>query len=200
MRVINRYTIAGEYCVRKKMLEGRGQMADEPLRCGGSLRCSKWRGRRKESLFYNLFNCFQLNSYLRQAALGLTAILLMLLTACGTLGLLPTSQLVQKAIALQLEQTQQQLSQKLDLDFQGFDIKRLSITEQKPLTIESLPAFRVRGNYDLIIKLPKRRLTQLQQPFEVYLQVQQEGKTWRLLLPERVGKDTQPIWHSYLIL
>ncbi|WP_096595489.1 hypothetical protein [Calothrix sp. NIES-2098] len=124
----------------------------------------------------------------------------MLLTACGSIGLLPTSQLVQKAIALQLEQTQQQLQQKLDLDFQGFEIKKLSISEQKPLTIQSLPAFRVRGNYDLVIKLPKRRLTQLQQPFEIYLQVQQEGKTWRLLLPERVNKDTQPIWHSYLIL
>ncbi|MDZ7962369.1 MAG: hypothetical protein RMY34_31645 [Aulosira sp. DedQUE10] len=131
--------------------------------------------------------------------LVLTA-LLVLLTACGTIGLLPTSQLVQKAIALGLEQTQQKLSQKLDLDFQGFDIQKLAISEQKPLTIESLPAFRVRGTYDLIIKLPKRRLTQLQQPFEVYLQIQQEGKTWRLLLPERVNKDTQPIWRSYLIL
>ncbi|BAY89188.1 MULTISPECIES: hypothetical protein [unclassified Tolypothrix] len=131
--------------------------------------------------------------------LVLTA-LLVLLTACGTIGLLPTNQLVQKAIALQLEQTQQQLSQKLDLDLKGFDIEKLAISEQKPLTIENLPAFRVRGTYDLIIKLPKRRLTQLQQPFEVYLQIQREGKTWRLLLPERVNKDTQPIWHSYLIL
>ncbi|MBD2213865.1 hypothetical protein H6G64_05850 [Calothrix sp. FACHB-156] len=131
--------------------------------------------------------------------LVLTA-LLVLLTACGTIGLLPTNQLVQKAIALQLEQTQQQLSQKLDLDLQGFDIEKLAISEQKPLTIENLPAFRVRGTYDLIIKLPKRRLTQLQQPFEIYLQIQREGKTWRLLLPERVNKDTQPIWHSYLIL
>ncbi len=157
-------------------------------------------GRKKEILFYNLFYPLKLHDYLRQAALVLMAILLMLLTACGSIGLLPTNQLVQKAIALQLEQTQQQLSQKLDLDFQGFDIKKLSITEQKPLTIQSLPAFRVRGKYDLSIKLPKRRLTQLQQPFEVYLQVQQEGKTWRLLLPERVGKNTEPIWHSYLIL
>ncbi|BAY30780.1 hypothetical protein NIES2107_26280 [Nostoc carneum NIES-2107] len=131
--------------------------------------------------------------------LVLTA-LLVLLTACGTIGLLPTNQLVQKAIALQLEQTQQQLTQKLDLDLKGFDIEKLAISEQKPLTIENLPAFRVRGTYDLIIKLPKRRLTQLQQPFEVYLQIQREGKTWRLLLPERVNKDTQPIWHSYLIL
>ncbi|MEH2067820.1 MAG: hypothetical protein V7K47_06585 [Nostoc sp.] len=131
--------------------------------------------------------------------LVLTAILLVLVTACGTIGLLPTSSLVQKAIAFELEQTQQKLSQQLDLDFQGFEIKRLSITQEQPLTIENLPAFRVRGTYDLIIKLPKRSLTQPQKPFQVYLQIQQEGKTWRLLLPDKGSKNTQPIWRSYLI-
>ncbi|WP_138501839.1 hypothetical protein [Nostoc sp. PA-18-2419] len=131
--------------------------------------------------------------------LVLTAILLVLVTACGTIGLLPTSSLVQKAIAFELEQSQQKLSQQLDLDFQGFEIKRLSITQEQPLTIENLPAFRVQGTYDLIIKLPKRSLTQPQKPFQVYLQIQQEGKTWRLLLPEKGSKNTQSIWRSYLI-
>ncbi|MBD6614371.1 hypothetical protein FNW02_00395 [Komarekiella sp. 'clone 1'] len=129
----------------------------------------------------------------------LTVMLLVLLTACGSIGLLPTSQLVQKAIALELKQTQQKLNQQLDLDFQSFEIKHLSITQEQPLTIENLPAFRVRGSYDLIVKLPKRSLTQPQKPFEVYLQIQQEGKTWRLLLPEKGSKNNQPIWHSYLI-
>jgi hypothetical protein len=128
-----------------------------------------------------------------------TTILLLLLTACGSIGLLPNSELVQKAITLQLEQTQQQLSQKLDLDFRGFEIKQLSINQEQPLTIQNLPAFRVRGTYDLTVKLPKRQLTQPRQAFEVYLQIQQEGKTWRLLLPDKERKDTQPIWHSYLI-
>lgn len=128
-----------------------------------------------------------------------TAIVLVLLTACGSIGLLPTSELVQKAIALQLSQTQQQLSQQVNLDFQGFEIKRLAITQEQPLTIENLPAFHVRGNYDLIIKLPKRQLKQLQQPFDLYLQIQQEGKTWRLLLPDKGSKDNQRIWRSYMI-
>ncbi|WP_392534349.1 hypothetical protein [Nostoc sp. C117] len=131
--------------------------------------------------------------------LVLTAILLVLVTACGSIGLLPTSELVQKAIAFELEQTQQKLSQQLDLDFQGFEIKRLSISQEQPLTIENLPAFRVRGTYDLIVKLPKRQLTQPKKSFEVYLQIQQEGKTWRLLLPDKDSKNTKPIWRSYLI-
>ncbi|WP_026733897.1 hypothetical protein [Fischerella sp. PCC 9605] len=126
-------------------------------------------------------------------------ILLGLLTACTTTVLAPTSQLVEKAIALQLEKTQQQLNQQLDLDFQGFKINHLSINQEKPLTIQNLLTYRVRGTYNLTFKLPKRQLTQPQKPFEVYLQLQQEGKTWRLLLPEKVRKDTEPVWHSYLI-
>ncbi|AFY41027.1 hypothetical protein [Nostoc sp. PCC 7107] len=131
--------------------------------------------------------------------LFLTMILLVLLTACGTVGLLPTSELVRKAIALGLEQTKQELSQKLDLDFQGLEIQQLKIAEEKPLTIQNLPAFRVKGKYDLIIKLPQRQLKQLQQPFELYLQIQQEGKTWRLLLPDKTSKDAPRVWRSYLI-
>jgi hypothetical protein len=125
--------------------------------------------------------------------------LLGLLTACTTSVLAPTSQLVEKAIALQLQKTQQQLKQQLDLDFKGFEIHHLAITKKQPLTIQNLLTYRVRGTYDLIFKLPKRQLKQPHKPYEVYLQLQQEGKTWRLLLPEKEGKETNPVWRSYLI-
>jgi hypothetical protein len=131
--------------------------------------------------------------------LFLTAVLLILLVGCNNIGLLPTSELVQKAIALQLKQTQQQLNQQLDLNFQGFKIQHLKIRQEQPLTIQNLPAFRVLGTYDLTFQLPKRQLTKLQQPFDVYLQIQQEGKTWRLLLPDKASKDTERVWRSYLI-
>jgi hypothetical protein len=129
----------------------------------------------------------------------ISLILVGLLSACTTSVLAPTRELVQKAIAFELQQTQQQLSKQLDLDFQGFEIKRLSITEQQPLSIQNLPTFHVQGNYDLSFKLPKREIKQPSKPFEVYLQLQKEGKTWRLLVPQGEGKDTKPVWHSYLI-
>lgn len=132
--------------------------------------------------------------------LVITTILLVLLTACGSIGLLPTKELVQKAIAVALEQTQQELSQKVDLDLQGLEIQHLKIAEEKPLTFQNLPAFHVKGNYDLTIKLPDRQLTQPQQPFDIYLQIQREGKTWRLIIPDKNSKDSQPVWRSYLIL
>jgi len=132
--------------------------------------------------------------------LVLTVILMVLVTACNSLVLLPTQELVQRAIALQLGKTQEQIAQQLNLDSQKFDINHLSITEQKLFNIENLPTFRVRGTYDLTVKLPHRSFTEPQKGFEVLLQIQQEGKTWRLLLPEKTSSETVPIWHSYSIL
>ena len=132
--------------------------------------------------------------------LTFTTILIIFLTACTSIVLLPTPELVQKAIALQLKQTQQQLNQQLDLNFQKVNIQRISITQQQPLSIENLPAYRVKGNYDFTVKLPKRSFQQIEKPFEVYLQIQKEGKSWRLLIPEKNRQDSQPTWHSYLIL
>jgi len=106
----------------------------------------------------------------------------------------PSDKLVQQAIALQLEQTQQQLSKQLGVDFQGLKVEHVTIEQREPLEIQSLPAYRVRGTYDLTLKLP-RTLTQRQNSFDVYLQRQQEGKTWRLLIPQ---KDPST-WLSYLI-
>lgn len=121
------------------------------------------------------------------------AILFVLLTACSG-GMQPSNKLVQSAIALQLEQTQQQLSKQLGVDFQGLKVEHVKIEQREPIEIQSSPAYHVRGTYDLKLKLP-RTLTQKQNAFDVYLQRQQEGKTWRLLIPQ---KDPST-WLSYLI-
>jgi len=141
----------------------------------------------------------------------LMAILLGLLTGCGTGGLEPSSQVVQRAlvkfnevIALHLSQTQlHPLSQQLDPSrsskLPSFEINQLVITEQKPLVIQDLPAYRVRGTYDLTIQRQRRRVTQQQNPFEIYLQRQKEGLTWCLALPQSTGIDSFPTWRTYLI-
>lgn len=38
-----------------------------------------------------------------------------------------------------------------------------------------------------------------QNPFDVYLQRQKEGKTWRLALP-RTGNNTKSTWVTYLLI
>ncbi len=128
----------------------------------------------------------------------LIAIMLVCLTACGGL-FTPNTQLVQKAIALQLEQTQQQLSQKLDLDVQGFEINRLSIRERQPMMVQNLQTYHLQGIYNLTFKLPQKTLEQSQKPFDIYLQRQKQGKTWRLLLKDADVQDSNPVWRSYLI-
>ena len=130
--------------------------------------------------------------------LVLTIILLVFLTACSFGTPSPNKQLVKKAIAYSLQETQQQLNENFNLDFRELEINHLSIKQRKLMTVEHLPAFRIQGTYDLNLKLPKRSIEQPEKLFDIYLQLQKEGKTWRLLLPPRSNED-KSIWHSYLV-
>ena len=109
-------------------------------------------------------------------------VLIALLTACDWSIGAPSHRLVERAIVQQLQQTQVELNQQLRLHVQplDLDIKRIVVAEQTPLAIEDLKAFRVRGTYNVTTKLSARQVTEKQNPFEVYLQRQKEGKTWRL--------------------
>lgn len=124
-------------------------------------------------------------------------VLLGLLTACHAGGVQLNHKLVQQAIALQLEQTHQQLSNQLGVDLKGIEVDRIAIRQQELVEVEQLPTYHLRGTYDLTLKLPKRRVTQEHNPFDIYLQRQQEGKTWRLLIPQNDRNSSR--WLSYLI-
>ncbi|WP_242031022.1 hypothetical protein [Anabaena sp. FACHB-1237] len=149
-----------------------------------------------------MINSF-VKSFIKKNLPPILAVVLIMLTACSSIALLPTPELIEKAIAIQLQQTQEELNQKLDLHFQKLQLQHLYIMQQQPLTIENLPAYRVTGSYDINARLAKHRFTQLQKPFDIYLQIQKEGKSWRLLIPEKSDKNTQNTpskWQSYLIL
>lgn len=131
--------------------------------------------------------------------LVLIMLLLGLLTACSTTATVPNNQLVRRALALQISQTQELLSQKFQSPPPQLEINRLVVKKPQFLVIGNLPAYRIQGTYDLTIKLPKRRIAQPQNSFEVYLQRQKEGKTWRLAVPESVSKNPNLDWRTYLI-
>ncbi|MDJ0676666.1 MAG: hypothetical protein QNJ36_15015 [Calothrix sp. MO_167.B42] len=124
---------------------------------------------------------------------------LILLTACGNGVLPPNSNLIKKAIAIQLEQTQQQLTEQVDLDFQGFEINHLTISKKIPLMMEHLPAYHLQGVYDLKFNIPQHDLKQPQKPFDLYMQIQPEGKTWRLIIPDHNSQAADRVWRSYLV-
>ena len=130
----------------------------------------------------------------------LTIVLVALLAACSNInGPTPNKKLVRKAIALQLDRTQQELTEQLHLsETPKSEIARVQITKKEPLIVQDLPTFRVRGTCNLNVKLSKRQVTQRQNPFDVYLQRQIENQTWRLLRRQLTDEGSQT-WYSYLI-
>ncbi len=128
--------------------------------------------------------------------------LLITLTACGTstppLSVAPGKQLVQKAIAFQVRQTQQQLTQQLQSLAPKFEITQVRLKQLEPLFVDDLPTYHIQGTYNLKFKLSQQQVTQ-ENPFDVYLQRQQEGKTWRLAIPSSPNPNTNRSWHTYLI-
>ena len=127
----------------------------------------------------------------------LAVILVSLITACSANSVTPSTQIVRRAIALQTTQTQQALSQQLRLESPQLKVDRVKVTSQEPLTTQNLPTYRVQGSYDYTLKLSKRTVTQKDNPFEVYLQRQSEGKTWRLAQQRREENDSS--WVTQLI-
>lgn len=131
----------------------------------------------------------------------LIGILLIILTACSSTPIaVPNDRLVQKALSLQLSQLQQQIGQKLHLSTPlKIEIDRLRIQEQQKLKIDNLPAYRIAGTYDRTLQISQRRVMQENSSFEVYLQLQKEGKTWRLAIPQTIEKNQIQTWRTYLI-
>ena len=119
----------------------------------------------------------------------LILVLVLLLNGCS--GVEPNREIVENAIALQTRLLQQQLQQ-----ISKPVIDHVNITQTTTLSIDKLTGYRINGTYDL--KLPKQRLSQQKNPFDIYLQRQKEGKTWRLALP-KVAKNGVFTWLTYAI-
>ncbi len=119
----------------------------------------------------------------------LILVLVLLLSGCS--GVEPNKEIVENAITLQTRLLQQQLQQ-----ISKLELSHVNVTQKQPLSIDKLTGYRISGTYDL--KLHKQRLSQQKNPFEVYLQRQKEGKTWRLALP-KMAKNGAFTWLTYAI-
>ncbi len=121
------------------------------------------------------------------------------LWGCGNLtGEYPNEVLVARAIALQLNLNQTPLSQQLHLNTSPvFTIDRVAIAQQEFLKIQDLPSFHLRGTYDVTVVQSSRELKQQRQPFDLYLQRQKQGKTWRLARRELT--QGAALWRTWLV-
>lgn len=129
--------------------------------------------------------------------------LAIVLTACGTASpsvtLAPGGDIIQKAIALQIERSQQQLSQQLQASHPNLKITKINVKEIEPLFIGKLPTYHLLGTYNLKIELPNQNVKQNNNEFDIYIQHQREGKTWRWLKREQADPDAETQWFSYSI-
>ena len=130
-------------------------------------------------------------------------ILIGLLTACGAatppVSLAPVGHIVKQAILLQLQQTEQKLSDQLLASDPKLEITHVKIKQLEPLYLAKLATYHLQGSYTLNIHLSDHKVTQKDNLFDIYLQRQKEGKTWRWLKKESESEDSEPNWRSYLI-
>ncbi|MDC0835095.1 hypothetical protein AY599_15315 [Leptolyngbya valderiana BDU 20041] len=130
----------------------------------------------------------------------LFVILVWLLAACSSVPVLFDRDLIERAILLQFQQNQEHLASQLKLSqTPDWSVDRVSVDFNEPLTIQDLPAYHLKGTYNLIVDLPTGRKTRKKQPFDLYIQGQKEGKTWRLARYFRSKNESEPTWKTYLI-
>jgi hypothetical protein len=143
-----------------------------------------------------------MNKIIKVIAVTLIAIFALTLTACGvntpSLGQAPSKQLVKKAVALQVSQTQQQLTEQLQSSPSKFEITKISLKQLEPLFLGGLPTYHFLGTYNIKFGLLEQE-SQQKNSFDVYIQRQKEGKTWRLLIPENKEQKANSTWRTYLI-
>lgn len=125
-------------------------------------------------------------------------ICILLLSACSSVpsplqfGLDET--VVRQALAFELTEKERFISQYLSISEPKLEINKIQIKSIKSIPIGNLSALKLEGDYNLTVKLPRQQATQKHNNFELYLQRQSEGKTWRLL-----KLDNQGTWLSYSI-
>lgn len=133
----------------------------------------------------------------------LAAILILLLSACGSptppTELAPDGKIVTKALNLFLTQTEASLADNLQTQAPQYSLSGIQVKKLEPIYIGKLPAYHLSGTYNLIFKSTPQQVTQKNNPFDIYLQRQREGKSWRLLKRDPDASENSLKWFSYLI-
>lgn len=111
----------------------------------------------------------------------------------------PAGAVVQQAIVFQLERTQTALSQQLNTPTPDFEVSKINVENIEAIAVNNLPAYHLRGVYNLKLILPRQTVTQKRNPFDIYLQRQSEGKSWRLLRRDIDPRTDREQWSSYLV-
>ncbi|MGB7518100.1 MAG: hypothetical protein WA896_00550, partial [Spirulinaceae cyanobacterium] len=93
-----------------------------------------------------------------------TLLLILLLSACAgptpPLTLAPGKNLVKQAVELQVSLAQKRLSEKLNASSAAWEISKIKIKDLKPLYVNNLATYHLKGTYNLKIKLDDKKVEQ----------------------------------------
>ncbi len=79
----------------------------------------------------------------------------------------------------------------------GIRVTHIRVKERLPLTVGDRRGFKISGTYDLDLDREGWKTSQRRSPFEIYLQRQLEGKTWRLAHLNPGNQDHEAFWELY---
>lgn len=105
------------------------------------------------------------------------------------LELAPNRDIIEKALYMQLEIKTYSLSTNLHAKPLDYKITTINVEQITPLIIANLPVYHLTGKYNLNLHLINKKLTQTNKHFDLYLQRQKEGKTWRLISQNLLGNN-----------
>lgn len=133
----------------------------------------------------------------------LAALFLFFLSACGSTAppteFAPPGEIVRKALLLQFRHTSDRLSRSLKAEPPKITVDGINVKSLEPVYVGDLAAYHLRGDYDLALSSPRQKTTRQHNDFDLYLQRQIEGKSWRLLERTGYAENSGTQWRSYLI-
>jgi hypothetical protein len=142
--------------------------------------------------------------YLKIMRQLLAFVLIILLTGCAGATppreFAPDGDLVKQALILQLTRFEKRLSEELMAAHPQIEINQIKVDQLDPLFMGKLPTYHLHGKFNLTLELPNQDVKQNNNEFDLYLQRQKEGKTWRLLRQESDKDRENLVWRSYALL
>lgn len=105
----------------------------------------------------------------------------------------PDGTIIARTMRMELRQYYRGLSQTLAAKPPELALKNIQVKQLDSFFLKGLPVYHVQGTYDLDLKFTTRTETRKQNSFDLHLQRQTEGKTWRSLKKVPAG------WQSFVI-
>jgi len=127
--------------------------------------------------------------------MGVILVCLVALLGCQSssapLEFAPNGAVIQQTIQGKLAAHYRDLSQTITAQPPQLEIKNIAVKDIDSFFLNRLPVYHVRGTYDVSLAFSHQDRNRRNNAFDLYLQRQKEGKTWRSLEPDASG------WRSY---